>query len=147
MASNADSVQRLIILSTERLVLTTWAPMDMDELHLLHSDAETMRCIRHGRPESCDETRELLDSYLQEQVDPGWTKWRLADQSGDLVGRAGFGRNGPDREPAHTIRRELWGLGLASEIVPALVQWHRGNPCAEPAPRLLALAVNENYPR
>ena len=145
-ASNADPARRRIILSTERIVLTTWTPGDLDDLNFLHTDPETMRYIRHGRPESREETRDLLEAYLREQVDRGWTKWRLADHCGELIGRAGFGWNGQERELAYTIRRDLWGQGLATEIAAALVQWHRDHPGAEPAPRLGALAVNENYP-
>ncbi len=145
-ARNADSARRRTILSTERLVLTTWTPGDLDELNFLHTDPETMRYIRHGRPESREETQDLLESYLREKVDPGWNKWRLANHSGRLVGRAGFGWNGQDRELTYTIRRDLRGQGLASEIALALVPWHRDNPRAQTGPRLVALAVNENYP-
>ena len=43
-----------------------------------------------------------------EQVDPGWTKWRITDQRGRLVGRAGFGGHPRDRELGYTIRRDMW---------------------------------------
>jgi RimJ/RimL family protein N-acetyltransferase len=54
----------------------------------------------------------------------GWTKWRLADHQGRLVGRAGFGGTNSSRELSYTIRRELWGRGLATEIARALAKWH-----------------------
>jgi ribosomal-protein-alanine N-acetyltransferase len=139
-------VQRRTVLSTQRLTLTTWVEQDLDELALLHSDPETMRYVRLGRPESREETRDLLASYLREQVDPGWTKWRIADQRGRLVGRAGFGGHSRDRELGYTIRHDMWGQGIASEIAPALVRWHREHNGTVPRMRLLAYVTLENLP-
>jgi [ribosomal protein S5]-alanine N-acetyltransferase len=139
-------VQRWTVLSTRRLTLTTWVEEDLGELALLHSDPETMRYVRLGRPESREESRDLLASYLREQADRGWTKWRVADQHGRLAGRAGFGGHGPDRELGYTIRRDMWGQGMASEIAQALVRWHRGHNGTVPRMRLLAYAAVENLP-
>jgi [ribosomal protein S5]-alanine N-acetyltransferase len=68
----------------------------------------------------------------------GWTRWRVADQRGLLVGRAGFGGHGPDRELGYTIHRDMWGQGVASEIAQALVRWHREHNGTVPPMRLLA---------
>lgn len=139
-------MQRRTVLSTQRLTLTTWAEEDLGELALLHSDPETMCYVRFGRPESREESRDLLASYLREQADRGWTKWRVADQRSRLVGRAGFGGHGRDRELGYTIRRDMWGQGVASEIAPALVRWHREHNGTAPQMRLLAYAALENLP-
>jgi len=137
-------VRRQTVLSTLRFTLTTWAEEDLEDLALLHSDPETMRYIRSGRPESRGETRDLLASYLREQVDPGWTKWRLTDQRGRMVGRAGFGGHGRDRELGYTISRDIWGQGVASEIAQALVRWHRDHNGTGQGARLLAYVAVEN---
>ncbi len=138
---------RETILSTARLVVTTWLPEDVDDLHNLHSDPRTMRYVRKGRPESRAETEDLLDLYLHEQAARGWTKWRVADHRGDLVGRAGFGPHGErDRELGYTLRRDLWGRGLATEVAARLVEWHREHAGVGPRPRLWALAAIENTP-
>jgi [ribosomal protein S5]-alanine N-acetyltransferase len=139
-------VQRRTVLSTRRLTLTTWIEEDLDELALLHSDLETMRYVRRGRPESREESLHLLASYRQEQVDRGWTRWRIADQRGRLVGRAGFSGHGRERELGYTIRRDMWGQGLATEIAHALVRWHREHNGTDPPMRLLAYAALENLP-
>jgi [ribosomal protein S5]-alanine N-acetyltransferase len=119
--------------------------VDADAVDLLavHSDPETMRFVRHGRPESREETEELVHLYRQQQARQGWTKWRLADHAGGLVGRAGFGHHGQDRELGYTIRRDLWGRGLASEIAEALVRWHRENASEK---TLWAYVAIENAP-
>jgi [ribosomal protein S5]-alanine N-acetyltransferase len=117
-------MQRDLVLATPRLVLTSWLPGDVDSLLEVHSDPETMRFVRHGRPESRDETAQLVDHYIAEQAARGWTKWRLTDADGALVGRAGFEGDATDRQLSFTIRRSHWGLGLATEIAGALVGWH-----------------------
>jgi ribosomal-protein-alanine N-acetyltransferase len=121
------------MVETERMVLTTWLPEDFEDLSGLHSDAETMRWIRPGRPETPDETRARLASYLVDQVE-GAAKWRVEDRrSGGFVGRAGFGGDVTHRELGYTLRREAWGRGLATELALALVAWHIEHPlCAAP---------------
>ncbi len=130
------------MLATDRLHVTTWLPEDVEDLRRLHSDPVTMRWVRHGRPETHAETKSLLASYLDEQHDRGWTKWRVADRDGVLVGRAGFGAHddGRGRELGYTLRRDPWGRGLATEVATGLVDWHRGHGDAE----LWALAAIEN---
>ena len=132
---------RARILRTRRLVLTAWLPGDVDELLDVHSDAETMRFVRHGRPETRRETAKLIDRYIAENDAAGYTKWRLADHGDQLVGRAGFGQFLDGRELAYTIRRELWGHGLATEIAAALVSWHATHATGLP---LYALVAIEN---
>jgi len=117
-------VLRECILRTQRLVVTSWLARDVDDLLVVHSDAETMRFVRQGRPESRAETAALVDQYIAEHAATGFTKWRLADLDDQLVGRAGFGPHRDGRELGYTIRRDLWGQGLASEIGAALVTWH-----------------------
>jgi ribosomal-protein-alanine N-acetyltransferase len=136
-------VPRTTILTTPRLVLTTWVPTDVGDLLVVHSDPETMRFVRRGRPETRQETEELVRVYRMEQAGRGWTRWRLADRHGELVGRAGFTDHGNGRQLGYTIRRELWGRGLASEIAGALVQWHRDHASTE---TLWAYAAVENAP-
>ena len=61
---------------TRRLVVTTWVPGDVDDLHKLHSDPLTMRFVGSGRPETREECDHRLASYLNEQRTSGWTKCR-----------------------------------------------------------------------
>jgi [ribosomal protein S5]-alanine N-acetyltransferase len=118
---------RIVILKTPRLVLTTWQSGDVDSLLEMHSDPEAMRHVRFGRPETRSEVEDLVAEYMKAQTLRGWTKWRLADQAGELVGRAGFGGDDAIRGIAYAIRRSHWGRGLATEVAEALVQWHLAN--------------------
>lgn len=120
------------MLQTPRLVATSWLVSDSDDLSVVHSDAETMRFVRQGRPETRAETAYLVDQYIAEHAAKGFTKWRLADFDDHLVGRAGFGSHREGRELGYTIRRDLWGQGLATEIGAALVTWHLTNAAGCP---------------
>lgn len=142
---------RVTVLTTERLCLTTWLPEDAADLHVVHSDPETMRFVRSGRPETLEETTQLVASYVEAQETRGWTKWRLADHDGRIVGRAGFGAlpahdepTAQHRELAYTIRRERWAQGLATEIAVALVRWNREHPDPAFDPVLLSHVAVEN---
>ncbi len=131
--------QRDLVLATPRLILTTWLPVDVDALFEVHSEPETMKFVRHGRPESRVETEELVSHYIAEQAAQGWTKWRLADVAGELVGRAGFGGDASHRGLSFAIRRSHWGLGLATEIAEALVAWHVSHAAAVPLRAIVAV--------
>jgi len=120
-------VSRECVLQTQRLVVTSWLATDAEDLFVVHSDAETMRFVRQGRPETRAETATLVDQYMAEYAATGFTKWRIADLDDHLVGRAGFGPHRDGRELGYTLRRDLWGQGLASEIGAALVTWHLTN--------------------
>jgi RimJ/RimL family protein N-acetyltransferase len=122
-------VERRIILQTARLSVTRWLPADVDELNRLHSNPATMAFIG-GRPENRYESGVRLDKYLDEQATRGWTKWRLEDTGGRMIGRAGFGAYAEDRELGYTITQERWGQGLATEVATALVGWHVANPAS-----------------
>jgi ribosomal-protein-alanine N-acetyltransferase len=112
--------------------LTTWLPDDLDDLHRLHSDPDTMRWIRPGRPETRDETRERLAVYLDEGGES--SKWRVEDSAtGGFVGRAGFGGDRSHRELGYTLLPGTWGGGLATELATALVAWHRAHPLTDPS--------------
>lgn len=104
--------------------MTSWLAVDVDALLEIHSDPATMRFVRSGRPESRAETEHLVDQYMVEHATRGWTKWRLIDCDGALIGRAGFGGDAADRGLSFAIRRDHWGLGLATEVAEALARWH-----------------------
>lgn len=127
---------------TPRTCLTTWLEADAEDLAGLHSDADTMRFVRNGRPESRSEVERLVRSYVDDQSARTWAKWRLADADGRLIGRAGFGGTEEQRAISYLIARPLWGQGIATEVSSALVQWHLAHA---PDARLRALVAVGNH--
>jgi ribosomal-protein-alanine N-acetyltransferase len=132
-------VQREVVLRTPRLTLTSWRVDDVESLHEVHADPVTMEFVRNGRPESRPEVEQLVDQYVAEHAARGWTKWRLADLDDELVGRAGFGGTSESRGLSYLIRRNRWGLGLATEIAEALVGWHVSHTVAVPLRAIVAV--------
>lgn len=136
-----QGTERRVILRTPRTFLTNWLDADADDLACLHSDANTMRFVRNGRPESRSEVEELVRTYVARQSARTWAKWRLADADGRLIGRAGFGGTEEQRGISYLIARPLWGQGIATEVASALVEWHLAHA---PDARLRALVVIGN---
>ncbi len=132
------------MLRTHRLVLTTWLPGDSEDLFRLHSEPTTMLHVGPGRPETPEECDRRLDTYLSEQRSRGWTKWRVQTPDGSMIGRAGFGAHGPNRELGYTLAPACWGRGLATELAGALVNWHDANPDAHLHRELWAYAAVPN---
>ncbi|NMM91577.1 hypothetical protein B2J88_46015 [Rhodococcus sp. SRB_17] len=90
-----------------------------------------MQFIGYGRPESVAESQSRLDEYLDGQRRQGWTKWRVENRAGEMIGRAGFGEVDSCRDLAYTFRRDQWGRGFATEIASALVEWNLEHPDRE----------------
>ena len=125
----APAAQRTCVLRTPRARLTTWLPQDLPELCALHADPRTMRHMRAG-VEDAERTRTRLATYLHEQAEQGWTRWRVEDRTGRLIGRAGFtlSLDGRRRDLGYLLEPAQWGRGLATELVRALVRWHLEHP-------------------
>jgi RimJ/RimL family protein N-acetyltransferase len=136
--------ERTTVLATARARLTTWLPEDLPDLCRLHSDPRTMRYMRSG-VEDEDRTRARLATWLREQAEQGWTKWRAEDRAGALIGRAGFSPSpdGRRRELGYLLAPAQWGRGLATELAQALVRWHHQHP-AGVDPQLGAFAFADN---
>ena len=124
-----DASRRTVVLETAHARLTTWLPADLPELRALHADPRTMRYMRSGVEDEL-RTRARLDTWLREQAERGWTKWRAEDTGGAMIGRAGFSAStdGRRRELGYLLAPAHWGQGLATELARALVHWHEEHP-------------------
>ncbi len=112
---------------TERLRLRPLTEGDVERLHAIYGDAETMRYIGSaGRPTpDVDATRRTLGVLLDHGVQHGFTLWAIDERDGDpVVGVAGLllveGR-GPEVEAAYLVRRDRWGRGYATEALRAVL--------------------------
>jgi RimJ/RimL family protein N-acetyltransferase len=126
VSSSGGPTERRCVLETTRTRLTTWLPDDLHELRALHSDPRAMRYMRSG-VEDPARTSARLAAFLREQAERGWTKWRVEDRSGRMLGRAGFNlsADGRRRELGYVLAPVAWGRGLGTELAVALVRWHR----------------------
>ncbi|WP_218926074.1 GNAT family N-acetyltransferase [Xylanimonas oleitrophica] len=105
--------------------MTTWIPEDVDELHRLHSDPVVMSHMTKGVQDR-EQTRARITTWIAEHRVRGWSRWRVEDDSGTFMGRAGFGEahGTGHRELGYLLAPARWGAGYASELVAALVRWH-----------------------
>lgn len=111
-----------VYLRTERLVLRRFTLDDLDDLEALDADPEVMRYINGGRPTPREELRDDYLPFWLSYYERGdaWGFWAAIDRvSGEFLGwfhlRPGY--HDPPNEPelGYRLRRQVWGVGLATE--------------------------------
>ncbi|WP_257099106.1 GNAT family N-acetyltransferase [Pseudovibrio flavus] len=114
------------ILFTERLHLRAFEKSDFEELLALHSNASVNRHLIPEAPHwSKDRVRDMLDMYLTDEKQLGFSQWRIETREQRFVGRAGFSLLEETAEVKLdcVLKEPLWGLGLGGEVCKALVNW------------------------
>ncbi|WP_029041985.1 GNAT family N-acetyltransferase [Cucumibacter marinus] len=141
--------ERTTVLTSDRLVFSTWLDTDLDDIFALHSDPEVTRYISaRGKPESRERGRERLSQWAADHARHGFCKFRVTSRDrGDFLGRAGFGMlgSGGDGEAVpelgYALCRSAWGQGYASEASMALRDWFFNEGFGD---RFIAFADLEN---
>jgi ribosomal-protein-alanine N-acetyltransferase len=138
---------RPVPVETQRLRLRSIAESDLEALHAIYGDAETMRLVgRSGQPTvDLDATRRVLEWLIGHERDHGFTLWAVDELDGEpLVGVAGLllvEGTGPEVEAAYLCRRDRWGRGYATEALREVLRiGHRHLGLG----RIVALAYPEN---
>ncbi len=108
-------------LVTDRLVLRRARPDDLDALHAIFTDKETMAHWSTPPHRSIEESRAWLDSMIH--ADPVAGDDFIIEKDGEVVGKIG-----PWKLPEFGIllRRDLWGQGLGQEAGETLIDYLRG---------------------
>lgn len=126
MRHSADADGCLVELITERLRLRPWAVEDLEALHRLWSDAQT---IWWGPHETLDQTRALLEKIERQG---GW--WAV-ERDGEIVGNV-FLRQSRDHvgalELGYHFRSTCWGQGFATEAARAVLATASGKTVEAP---------------
>jgi len=111
---------------TQRLVVREFCADDAENLFALTSDPQVVRYLEFG-PTSHAESQGLVDFATASSVSVPRMDYALAivDMgTGMLVGACGLDVSADDSHSADmyfVFRRDRWGQGLASELVPALI--------------------------
>jgi RimJ/RimL family protein N-acetyltransferase len=120
--------------TTERLIAERLCEDHLADLVALHLDPEVSRYL--GGVRSPEATEKYLAAGMAHWDQHGFGICALRTKDGAFAGRAGIRRavveDAPEAEILYTFRRDLWGRGLASEIVAALLQMAR-SPLALPS--------------
>lgn len=118
------------IIETERLLAREWTADDIEGMIALASDPEVTRFLGPWGTDVREHVTGFVDRQMRMQRDWGWCRWALqlkAPPSDDCCGVVGFSGPGcafaPDIEVGWTLRRELWGAGLATEAGRAVVDY------------------------
>ena len=100
---------------TERLLLRTAEPEDLEAMHAVLSDPRATRWWSTPPHETLDQTRTWLNDMIANGPDhPDF----VIERDGRVIGKAGFWRL-PD--VGYILHPDVWGLGLASEAVGAAI--------------------------
>ncbi len=107
------------MLETERLCLRPLTLDDLEDVHRMHSDSETVRYVS-GRVKSREESGKWLERAISSYERHGHGFWALElKPAGEYAGHAGLLAQLVDdvreTEIAYWILRDRWGQGLATE--------------------------------
>ena len=129
-------------LVTDRLILRCWQPSDLEPYSAMNQDAETMSHL--GGVMAYAQTERLVTHLIGMWHLRGFGMWALEHRvSGEFVGRAGLYQTSewPAPEAAWSIRRDLWGQGLATEAGAAVLRF---GFTRRDMPRIISLPARDN---
>lgn len=112
------------LFSTSRLVVRHVELEDVPALHSIYGDEETVRFVGDSEPLSREDCERWVEVCAKNYRTRGYGLNMVVDRnSGEAIGGCGIvhpdGRIDP--EIKYALRRDRWGQGLASELVPAML--------------------------
>ncbi|MDT3443343.1 MULTISPECIES: GNAT family N-acetyltransferase [unclassified Pseudofrankia] len=123
-ASTASASFTVPTVTTDRLLLRAWHPDDIAPYSAMNADEETMR--HNGGTFDTAGTWRLVSHLIGMWALRGYGMWAVELRAtGEFIGRAGLyaAFEWPAVEAAWSIRRDLWGQGLATEAAAAAIAW------------------------
>lgn len=115
----------LPVLNTERLILRPVQADDIQDIYAYAKDPEVSFFVPWEVHNSIEDTRQFVNFVLADYAAGRVNCWALVlKEIGKVVGTAGFNKWSPgDRraEVGYTLARELWGQGLTSEAMGAII--------------------------
>jgi ribosomal-protein-alanine N-acetyltransferase len=114
-------------LLTDRLLLRAMTLDDVPALHRIWSDAETMRFVSAGASRDLAHTRERVQWQIDAQDRNGYSLYAVVERAtAAVVGDCGLLRmDDGGVEVGYRFDRAVWGRGLATEAVGAVVDQAR----------------------
>jgi [ribosomal protein S5]-alanine N-acetyltransferase len=133
-----------VVLETERLLLRPFVEEDLEPLHEILGDAETMRF--YPAPFTLQDTARWIERNQRRYVDDGFGLWVVLERStGAFLGDCGLTIQPVDGEPlvevGWHVRRDRWGEGIAPEAGAGCRDWAFEHLDAE---RIISLIRPEN---
>lgn len=113
-------------LETDRLLLRGLEPRDLDGYAAMYADADVMRFLEDGRPQTRAAAWRSMAVHLGHWSLRGFGQWALISRlTGTFVGRAGLYQpeGWPGLEVGWVLAREHWGNGYATEAAQAAISF------------------------
>lgn len=113
-------------LVTPRLRLRQCSFEDLDALSTIRGDAEVMKYIGNGSPQTRAQVKELLQEILAHWQAYGFGRWVVTlKNENHPIGLCGlsFLDNTPEVELGYLLAKAHWGKGLATEIALACLRY------------------------
>jgi RimJ/RimL family protein N-acetyltransferase len=140
------SLSGVVMFETQRLRCRRWLPTDLEALFAVYSDEEGSRWVGDGSPITRSECEAWLRVTAANYEERGYGMFALeVRSSAKVIGFCGLVHPGgqAEAEIKYAFMRSHWGLGLASEAVPALLTYgalahHLGRIIATVAPENVA---------
>lgn len=111
---------------TERLLLRPFTSDDLEAFASINADAEVMRYIGDGKPQSRAQTEMRLNSILAHWDQHGFGLWALVDKASNaLIGFCGlqYLDNTAEIEIGYRLAKRFWGMGIATEAAAATLRY------------------------
>lgn len=115
-----------VLFETARLRCRRWIAEDLGPLFEVYGDPEVARYVGDGAPITLEQCQSWLEVTAANYARRGYGMFALEDrETGEVVGFCGLVHPGgqPEPEIKYALRRARWGLGMASEFVPALLAY------------------------
>jgi RimJ/RimL family protein N-acetyltransferase len=111
-------------IETPRLCLRQFTPDDLDALAAIFSDALVLKYLATGKAATREETEAALLSMIRHWRLNGYGRWAVADRvTQKLIGYGGLRNFDGTPELVYLLDRPYWGLGLATEIARACLEY------------------------
>lgn len=115
-----------MILETERLYLRPLESGDLDRLAAMYSNMNVMRFIGAGKTFSRQQTEKSIDSWGEYEAKHGFSNWAVIRKNdGAFLGKCGLSHlpDDSDVEISYIFDEQFWGMGYATEISKAVLQY------------------------
>lgn len=116
----------MIILKTERLYLRQYRKEDINSLHSIFSDAETMEF--YPAPFSLEQTQNWIKKNQERYEEDGYGLWGVClKETNELIGDCGLVKQKVDGitevEIGYHINKKYWSKGFATEAAKACKEY------------------------
>ncbi len=114
------------ILKTPRLILRTWTVSDIEDGYKIWGDAEVMRYVDTGEPQTFERVRKSIEAGIRHQEKFGFQHWAVIEkETAKLIGACGF--NSTEQagviELVFHFAKSFWGKGYAVEAAKACIDF------------------------